>query len=56
LADTIAQADVEVLEETEAKLESEYTLLSIKQAAFDVEMQRWKILRAECRSILTHVG
>ena len=53
LADTIAEAEVEVLEETEAILDSEYKLLLIEQAVVDVEMQRWEILCAEGRSILT---
>ena len=52
LADSIAQAEVEVLEETEAILDAEYKQ-AIEQAVIDVEMERWDILRTEGRSILT---
>lgn len=52
LADSIAQAEVEVLEETKAILDAEYKQ-ALEQAAVDVEKERWEILRTEGRSILT---
>lgn len=54
LATTIAQAEVEVLEETEAMLEADYKMSAlVKKSAEEIEMERWEILRAEGRSTLT---
>jgi uncharacterized Zn finger protein (UPF0148 family) len=54
LASTIAQAEVEVLEETEAMLEADYKMSDlVKRSAEEIEMERWEVLRAEGRSTLT---